>query len=77
MAFSRRQLVVLLLLFFFLAVSTSAVPISRSLNVVKKQVYANIHSQVKDDEGRMMMTLSDYPGTGANHNHDPKPPGRV
>lgn len=28
-------------------------------------------------ERRMNIELADYPATGANNNHDPKPPGRV
>ncbi|OMO67841.1 hypothetical protein CCACVL1_20281 [Corchorus capsularis] len=28
-------------------------------------------------EDRMLMESTDYPGTGANKNHDPKTPGRA
>lgn len=28
-------------------------------------------------ERRMNIELTDYPGTGANNNHDPKTPGRI
>lgn len=28
------------------------------------------------EEGRMMMDIVDYPGTGPNHRHDPKSPGK-
>ncbi|KAK9154512.1 hypothetical protein Sjap_001992 [Stephania japonica] len=27
--------------------------------------------------GRMLATSNDYPGTGANNHHDPKPPGKL
>ncbi|XP_022744330.1 uncharacterized protein LOC111295202 [Durio zibethinus] len=29
------------------------------------------------NEERMLMQSTDYPGTGANKNHDPKPPGKA
>ena len=29
------------------------------------------------NEERMLMESTDYPGTGANKNHDPKTPGRA
>lgn len=29
------------------------------------------------NEERMLMETTDYPGTGANKNHDPKTPGRA
>ncbi|KAI3446610.1 hypothetical protein Pfo_003275 [Paulownia fortunei] len=85
MALGQRQLVVLLLLFFLLVVSSTAVPISRSLKTVKNQIsVGNFHSQDEGllkleglVEGRMSLELADYPGTGANHNHDPRPPGRL
>ncbi|EYU20877.1 hypothetical protein ABFS82_11G022200 [Erythranthe guttata] len=80
MAFRQRQLVAVLLLYFFLLmVTSSAVPISRSLKTFQNQVSVTYfpYQDVKMEklvEGRMEMELADYPGTGANHNHDPTPP---
>ncbi|XP_042058936.1 uncharacterized protein LOC121803320 [Salvia splendens] len=86
MAVGRRQLAVLLLL-LFLVVSSTAVPASRSLKTIKNQVLlGRFHvqdvSDIENDdvmmvsllERRMNIELTDYPGTGANNNHDPKPP---
>ncbi|KAK6151414.1 hypothetical protein DH2020_014049 [Rehmannia glutinosa] len=80
MAFGQRRLVVLLLL--FLVVSSTAVPISSKAYKYNKEV-----KQTDKDggllkleglvEGRMNLEVEDYPGTGANHDHDPPPPGKV
>ncbi|KAL1563586.1 hypothetical protein AAHA92_06035 [Salvia divinorum] len=88
MAVGRRQLAELLLL-LFLVVSSTAVPVSRSLKTVKNQVLlGRFHAQdvreIENGDGmmvsllerRMNIELTDYPGTGANNNHDPKPPGK-
>ncbi|KAH6828634.1 hypothetical protein C2S53_006632 [Perilla frutescens var. hirtella] len=89
MALGRRQLVVLLLLFFSV-VSSTAVPVSRTFKTFKNQaLFGSFNSQVLFKPGlqdvkeienmlerRMSIELTDYPGTGANHNHDPRPPGK-
>ncbi|KAK6127105.1 hypothetical protein DH2020_039143 [Rehmannia glutinosa] len=81
MAFGQRRLVVLLLL-FFLVVSSTAVPISSKAYIK----YNEVKQTDKDGgllkmeglvEGRMNLEVEDYPGTGANHDHDPPPPGKV
>ncbi|KEH25542.1 hypothetical protein MtrunA17_Chr6g0460741 [Medicago truncatula] len=33
--------------------------------------------KVEFEKRRMMTDLSDYPGTGPNHHHDPKSPGKA
>ncbi|PIN16914.1 hypothetical protein CDL12_10438 [Handroanthus impetiginosus] len=87
MAFRRQRFTEVLLLFLLLE-AAAAVPTSRSLKAAKDPgSVGNFHTQDvmgtgKDDwvsklQGRMNLELEDYPGTGANNNHDPKTPGRI
>ena len=36
---------------------------------------ANVKEALTEEEGRMDLEDTDYPGTGANNHHDPKSPG--
>ncbi|CAA2955956.1 Hypothetical predicted protein [Olea europaea subsp. europaea] len=67
---SDRQLLAALLLLLFVVFS-AAVRTSRRLKEVKDELSVhNFHNQ----EPRMDMEISDYSGTGANHDHDPPTP---
>lgn len=35
------------------------------------------HDEGRRLEGRMEIEYQDYPGTGPNHSHDPKSPGKA
>ncbi|GLT26250.1 hypothetical protein SLA2020_013320 [Shorea laevis] len=70
----------------------AAVPISRSFlkpNMKDSSSVQSLYAQDAVDvteellregegnfEGRLLESLVDYPGTGANNHHDPKTPGR-
>ncbi|KAL2464254.1 Uncharacterized protein Fot_52210 [Forsythia ovata] len=65
----RRLLVALLFLFF--VVFSAAVPTSKFLEAAKDEL--SVH-KFHNQEPRMDMEIADYPGTGANHDHDPPTP---
>ncbi|XP_054802365.1 uncharacterized protein LOC129306059 [Prosopis cineraria] len=89
---SPLQLVIILLGFSF-AVSSVAVPASRSLRSNGEE-FSRLSTQATPAqglrngeemiemgeeviEGRMDLESTDYPGTGANNRHDPRTPGRA
>ncbi|CAK9156226.1 unnamed protein product [Ilex paraguariensis] len=81
----------LLLMFLgFSFVLSSSVPSSRTLKSIKDEQFLQDFQGIMGmrgdgkawemeegfKEGRMDIESQDYPGTGANNHHDPKPPGR-
>ncbi|KAL1357096.1 hypothetical protein HN51_009089 [Arachis hypogaea] len=90
----HKALFITLLLFSYV-LSSSAVPITRSLSPTseKSSIQTSLEEGTPESrnsesemfdlaqefmtvEGRMDLESNDYPGTGANRNHDPKTPGR-
>lgn len=59
-----------------------AVPFSRTLNLAdqKEQIVQEEKWNLEEDEvfihGRSDIESQDYPGSGANHSHEPRTPGR-
>lgn len=45
--------------------------------ITEEKVEITDEDEMGDSDGRMLLMSTDYPGAGANKNHDPKPPGRV
>ncbi|KAF7801427.1 Transmembrane protein [Senna tora] len=91
----NKNITFLTLLLFLLTLSylistSSAIPSTRSLNLIAQHTFPQEEEAVKlmigeEDEGfvveresrRMDLETQDYGGTGANKDHDPKSPGRV
>ncbi|KAJ0571352.1 hypothetical protein HanPI659440_Chr05g0210241 [Helianthus annuus] len=79
--------VTLLMLLLLLSSTSNAVPMSRSLNLMDEGSFGhmkdlrNIHSEnVKESweitervTERLNLELNDYPGSGANNRHTPRP----
>ncbi|KAG9146403.1 hypothetical protein Leryth_020129 [Lithospermum erythrorhizon] len=81
------KLIVLLFAFSLVFSYVVAVPWSRSLKSISASLSAqDVQDQMTQGQfeevygsftiGRMDLETNDYGGTGANPNHDPKPPGR-
>ncbi|GMN53986.1 hypothetical protein TIFTF001_023118 [Ficus carica] len=83
----RKTFLTLFLLFlgFSRLLSSAAVPTTRSLwsveeysslGVLQKQSSLEMFGKEEEEKKRMdLENTLDYPGTGANKNHDPKTPG--
>ncbi|KAJ7976458.1 Transmembrane protein [Quillaja saponaria] len=69
------QLLMILFLCFSFLVSFAAVPVTRSLLSQSSIQTSTVDLGQEFVEGRMDLESTDYPGTGANNNHDPKTPG--
>ncbi|GMI79018.1 hypothetical protein HRI_001571100 [Hibiscus trionum] len=87
---SVRSILLFLGFSFLLLLSCAAVPTTRSLKPDKvKEFPSSVQDLLSQDVmklseaeelfngERLLMESTDYPGTGANKNHDPKTPGRA
>ncbi|KAG9148507.1 hypothetical protein Leryth_023616 [Lithospermum erythrorhizon] len=80
------KLILMLFAFSLVFSYAVAVPWSRSLKSLSGSLSAQdlnfqmTQGQYQEEDksflvGRMDLQINDYPGTGANPDHDPKPPG--
>ncbi|XP_072953057.1 uncharacterized protein [Typha angustifolia] len=82
------HLSMILLVFFALLISSNAIPSTRTQRLLQVTggtptleglPKVSMEEATLEDgiRGRLDLQMNDYPGSGANNRHTPKPPGKI